>query len=83
MYKKTTSQTKTQVCGRFALNGIGAGSLLSMSSMLTPSFTALKYKEHDAEFLASISEFKKIVKNFDPDRIMWNDFMDQTIWSVV
>jgi hypothetical protein len=35
---------------------------------MTPSFTALQYKEHDSEFFESISEFKKIVEKFDPDR---------------
>jgi len=41
------------------------------------SFTALQYKEHDSEFFKS-SEFKKI-----EDQLVWNDFMNQTIWSVV
>lgn len=56
---------------------------LHWGQYLTPSFTALQYKEHDSEFFKSISEFKKIAEKFDPDRIMWNDFMNQTIWSVV
>ena len=56
---------------------------LHWGQYLTPSFTALQYKEHDYEFFESISEFKKIAKMFDPDGIMVNNFMEQTILSVV
>jgi len=55
---------------------------LHWGQYLMPSFTALQYKEHDSEFVES-SEFKKIAENFDPDQLMWNDSMNQTIWSVV
>ena len=56
---------------------------LHWGEYFTPSFTALLYKEHDPEFFASISSFKKIAEKFDPDHRMWNEFMDRTIWSVV
>jgi hypothetical protein len=54
---------------------------LHWGQYLTPSFTAAHYKTSDPEYYESISEFKKIAEKFDPDRMMWNDFMKQAIWS--
>jgi FAD/FMN-containing dehydrogenase len=56
---------------------------LHWGQYLTPPFTALQYNQHDPEYFESISSFKKIAEQFDPDRIMWNDFMNYTIWSAV
>jgi len=59
----------------------GVQGRLHWGQYLTPQFTALK--EHDPEYYASISAFKKITEIFDPDRMMWNEFMNNTIFSVV
>jgi hypothetical protein len=56
---------------------------LHWGQYLTPSFTAAKYKKQDREFYDSIKAFKKIAEKFDPNRMMWNDFMKSVIWSAV
>ena len=56
---------------------------LHWGQYLNPTFTALKYKERDPDYYASISAWKKIAQKFDPDRLMWNEFMDTTIFSKV
>ena len=83
-----TSQKRNIRCGSTHLLVAYALTLMLQGRLhcgeyFTPSFTALLYKDHDPEFFASISSFKKIAEKFDPDHRMWNEFMDRTIWSVV